>query len=129
MIREIRQASWNSITTGLPDINGNQSIAFETPDTAIDTVRYYVTATNLPLNKTLWQLKREYPAGTVKIITFSISRNDFIPSPPPGLRVTFTQSSGQILSIRIQASEAFRSLGQDRTLTFSLTEQVQVRNP
>jgi len=45
--------------------------------------------------------------------------------------LTFFQIDGNsnIQKITLQARKIFRSFGKDRTLTFSLTEQVQVRNP
>ncbi len=132
MVRELRQASWNSIAI----TNGNQEITFRTHDVIGDPsirISYFVTVDDLglplPLNGRLYQLKREYPAGTVKIITSSISKYNSSLPPPLGLKVTFNQSLGRILNIKLEASEAFRLLGQDRTITFSLTEQIQVRNP
>jgi len=112
--RETRQASWASINITPPDANNNNSITFNTPDA--NGVNYSVTKTQVS-GQTLWQLKRTYPAGSVKI-----RANDII-----GLN--FSKNSGHILNIQVQASKTFSSGGQGRTLTFSLTEQVEVRNP
>ena len=111
--REARQASWASINIASPDANNNNSITFNTPDA--NGVNYCVTKTQVS-GQTLWQLKRTYPVGTVKV-----RANDII-----GLN--FSQGSGHILNIQVTASKTFSSGGQTRTLTFSLTGQVAVRN-
>jgi len=112
--REIRQASWASIVLGSLDVNDNNSITFNTPGAV--GVEYFVTWT-LVSGRKLWQLKREYPTGTYKIIANDIR----------GLN--FWTSLGNIVNIQVQASKTFRSLGKERTLAFPLTEQVTVRNP
>jgi len=110
--REIRQASWASLPT-----NATNTITFNTPDA--NSVNYSVI--NVVVSgQTLWQLKRTCPTCTDKI-----RANDII-----GL--TFSKNSGlgvQVGTITVQASKTFSSGGKIRTLTFSLTEQVEVRNP
>lgn len=112
--REIRQASWASISISSPDVNGNNSITFNTPDA--NGIKYSVIKTQVSADKTLWQLIRTYPAGSDKI-----RANDIIV-------LNFPTDSGNILNITVQASKTFSSVGQTRTLTFTLTEQVKVRN-
>ena len=116
--REIRQASWDSIdivpTPPDLDANNNNSITFNTPGAV--GVEYFVTWT-LVSGRELWQLKREHPTGTYKIIANDIRGLNFL------------TSSGNIVNIQVQASKTFRSLGKERTLAFPLTEQVTVRNP
>ena len=113
--RDIRQASWASRDIDGPDANNNYNITFNTTDAT--GVEYFVSATTLASGVTLWQLKRECPTCTDIIIANDIRC------------LNLSQGSGQILNIQMQASKTFRSLGRDRTLTFNLTEQVQVRNP
>lgn len=126
LIRDIRQAYWKSIydllaippinnITG-PDANNNYAITFNTLD-ELSGINYSVIKTVVS-GKELWQLQRTTGTG-VRIIANDI-RN-----------LTFTRDPGgaQVVIIKVEASRTFRSLGQDRTLTFSLTEQVQVRNP
>jgi len=126
LIREIRQAYWKSIwdpaaiplpvnnITG-PDANNNYAITFNTLNA--NGINYSVIKTVVSGNE-LWQLKRTI--GTeIRIIANDIRS------------LTFTRDPGgaQVVTIKVGASRTFRSLGKDRTLTFSLTEQVQLRNP
>ena len=121
--REIRQAKvWDSINI-VPappdfDINGNNSITFNTPDATTGTsVNYCVTRTVVS-GKELWQLQRTDSAHTVpEIIANDIRVLKFL-----------KDSTGHLLNIQVQASKTFHSLGKDRTLTFPLTEKVAVRN-
>lgn len=113
--REIRQARLSTIVIGV-DGNNNNNITFNALDAT--GIKYYVETT-LVSGKTLWQLKREYPTGTVIIRANDITVLSF-PARSAG---------SNIQKIRLEASKTFRSLGKERTLTFSLTEQVAVRNP
>ncbi len=101
LIREIRQAYLSSI----PNKDQNRSsITFNTPDA--NGVQYSLVS---------GQLWRGYPTGTV-------IANDIT-------ALAFPPIVGNLQKITLEASKTFRSLGKDRTLTFSLTEQVEVRNP
>ena len=104
--REIRQASWDSIHDKDTERN---SITFDRPDVNGGTVY------NVTYSLVSGQLWRNYPTG--QVIANNIT----------GL--TFSQIVGNVQKIILEASKTFRSLGKDRPLTFSLTEQVQVRNP
>ena len=107
--REARQASWISIVLGSLDENGiYHSITFNTPD-----------ATGVNYSLVSGQLQRIDSAHTVPKI---IANDMTVP-------IFSMESLGHILNIQVQASKTFRSFGQERTLTFSLTEQVQIRNP
>jgi prepilin-type N-terminal cleavage/methylation domain-containing protein len=122
--REIRQAYWKSIwdpfpadpvvnTITEPDENENNSITFNTPNT--DEINYSLIETEVS-GKELWQLKRTCPTCTDNIIANDITGLLF--------------SRGEhIVNITVTASKTFKSLNQERTLTFPLTEQVEVRNP
>lgn len=121
--RELRQASWVSINITSPDANNNNSITFNTPDA--NGIKYSVIKTQVS-GQTLWQLIRTYPAGSVKIR--ADVRVDDKPNPDNTGSLTFSKGSGNILNIQIKASKTFSSVGQIRTLTFTLTEQVKVRN-
>jgi len=112
--REMRQAYWSSISIASPDSNNNNSITFNTPDAT--GVNYSVTKTQ-GLGSTLWQLERTCPACASKI-----RANDII-----GLNLS--QGSGHILNIQMTTSKTFSSRGKAWTLTFPLSEQVEVRNP
>jgi len=118
--REIRQAKvWDSINI-VPappdfDVNGNNSITFNTPDAT--GVNYCVTRTVVS-GKELWQLQRTDSAHTVP----EIIANDI------GVLKFLKDSIGHLLNIQVQASKTFHSFGKDRTLTFPLTEKVAVRN-
>jgi len=110
--REIRQASWASLPT-----NAVNAITFNTPDA--NSVNYAVINTVVS-GQTLWQLRRTCPASADEIRANDIT----------GL--TFSKNSGlgvQIGTVTVQASKTFSSGGTARTLTFSLSEQVEVRNP
>lgn len=122
--REIRQASWASISISSPDVNGNNSITFNTPDA--NGIKYSVIKTQVSADKTLWQLIRTYPAGSVKIRADVRVDDKYNPDMTGSL--IFSQGSGNILNIQIKANKTFSSVGQTRTLTFTLTEQVKVRN-
>jgi len=106
--REARQASWVSIVPGSLDENGiYHSITFNTPD-----------ATGVNYSLVSGQLQRIDSVHTVpKIIA-----NDMIDL------IFSKESLGHLLNIQVHASKTFRSLGQERTLTFPLTEKVAVRN-
>ncbi len=106
--REARQASWVSIVPGSLDENGiYHSITFNTPD-----------ATGVEYLLVSGKLKRKSSIDT----TGKIIANDMIDL------IFSKESLGHFLNIQVQASKTFRSLGQARTLTFSLTEKVAVRN-
>lgn len=110
--REIRQAFVSTIEITV-DGSNNNIITFNTPDAT--GVKYYV----LVSGGQLWQLVREYPTGTIIVIANNIT----VLSYP-------TRSAGSnIQKITLQASKTFFSGGKEQALTFSLTEQVQVRNP
>jgi|GEM_PF-2895042 len=113
--REIRQARLSTIAIGL-DGNNNNTITFNTLDAV--GIRYYVERTVVS-GKTFWQLKREYPAGTVIVRANDITTLSF-----PARSV-----GSSIQKIKLQAGKTFFSGGTQRSLTFSLAEQVQVRNP
>lgn len=105
--REIREAGLSTIVIP-PD---RSSITFDIPTaTGVRTVRYYVETT---------QLKRESSPDPVEIRANDITVLSFP-----------ERSAGSNLQkMTLEASKTFRSLGKERTLTFSLTEQVQIRNP
>ena len=101
LIREIRQAYLSTI----PDKGAiRQSVTFDRPGAA-----------GISYSLVLGQLWCNYPTGQV-------IANDIT-----GL--TFSPIVGNMQKITLEASKTFRSLGKERTLTFSLTEQVQIRNP
>ena len=105
MVKEIRQAYWDDgveheIRIEL-DANGNNSITFDR--FAATDVTYFLVSGKL------WR------GGTV-------IANDI------GVLKFSKDLTKHLLKIQMQASKTFRSLGKDRTLTFFLTEQVQVRN-
>jgi len=105
--REIRQAYLDTIIPGPPDVSGiYHSITFD---------RFGVNGVTYSLVS--GQLKRSCSTCTEMPIA-----NDII-----GLN--FSPIVGNKQKITLEASKTFRSLGKDRTLTFSLTQQVQVRNP
>ncbi len=114
LIKEARKASWATLQTPGPDANGNFSITFDTPDQA--GVSYSVVHT-VVAGKDLWQLHRTVPGGAPQI-----RAND----------VTVLTASKDpvkhILNMQMQTSKTFSSFGQNRTLTFSLTERIQIRN-
>jgi hypothetical protein len=100
--REIRQAYLSSIH----DKNTDRiSITFDTP-----------YATDVTYSLVSGQLVREYPTGTVIVIANDIT----------GL--TFPPMVDNMHKITLEAGKTFSSFGKERTLTFSLTGQVQVRN-
>lgn len=108
LIRDIRGASLSSIVLE-PDLNNSNmaNITFNTSDE--HSVRYYIDAAT-------WQLKRkssENPDPVTKA-------NDIT-----GL--SFSNSSS-IYKIELNASKTFFSSGQNRTILFPLSQQVQVRN-
>jgi prepilin-type N-terminal cleavage/methylation domain-containing protein len=111
--REIRQANASTIVISTPDANNNNTITFNTPTAT--GVKYYV----LLSSDGVWQLVREYPTDTkiyrandIKVLSFP------------------ARSTGSnIQKITIGASKTFFSGGKSQTLTFSLTEQVNIRNP
>ena len=106
--REARQASWASIVLGSLDANGiYHSITFNTPE-----------ATGVNYSLVSGQLQRIDSAHTVPKI---IANDMTVP-------IFSMESLGHFLNIQVQASKTFRSLGKDRTFTFSLTEKVTVRN-
>lgn len=114
LVKEVRQASWDSIDIPVEvDANRNNRITFNTLDTT--GVQYFVESTTVE-GKTLWQLKRqdsthaEVKANDIRVLTFS------------------KNNSEHILNIYVQASKTFRSFGKDQTVTFPLSEQIQVRN-
>ncbi|MDP2905227.1 MAG: hypothetical protein Q8O22_02850 [Candidatus Omnitrophota bacterium] len=113
--REIRQARLSTIMTGL-DANNNNTVTFDTLDAV--GIRYYVERTVVS-GKTFWQLKREYPPGTVVV-----KANDITTLLFPARSV-----GSSIQRISLEAGKTFFSGGTQRSLTFSLAEQVQVRNP
>jgi len=104
LIREIRQAYFPSI---LDKNETRTSITFNT-----------TVAGNITYSLVSGQLKRTSSIDT----TGKIIANDIT-----GL--SFPAIVGNIQKITLRASKTFRSLGKNRTLTFSLTEQVGVRNP
>jgi len=121
--REIRQASWSSISISSGDDN-NKSISFDTPD--VKGVTYSVIKTidsskPIPIQK-FWQLNRGCPKCTNRIIANDIILLKFILDPDM-----------HIVKISLQASKTFFSFGKFRILTFPLdnllTQQVEVRNP
>jgi hypothetical protein len=99
--REIRQAYLTSI---LNSTQNRTNITFNT--TVANGVTYSLV---------LGQLWRGYPTGMV--IANNITN------------LTFPPIEGNLQKITLGASKTFRSLGRNRTLTFNLTEQVEVRNP
>ena len=118
LVREVRQAKWNSVNPLGPDENGNSSITFDMLNAATGTgVHYFVTKT-VASGRELWQLQRTdnaHPAAQTKandIRVLTISKND----------------AKHIINIGMQASKTIRSFGKDQTLTFSLNEQIRVRN-
>jgi prepilin-type N-terminal cleavage/methylation domain-containing protein len=113
--REIRQACLSTIVVEV-DGNNNNIITFNTLDAT--GIKYYVE-NNTVAGKTLWQLKREYPTGTV-----IIRANDIT-----GLSFPARSAGSNIQKIILGTSKTFFSGGKERTLAFNLTEQVQVRNP
>lgn len=98
--REIRQAYLSSI---LDRDQNRTSITFNTPDA--NGVKYSLVS---------GQLWRRYPTGTVIANDITV--------------LAFPPIVGNIQKITLQASKTFRSLGKERTLTFPLTQQVEVRN-
>ena len=109
--REIRQAYLSSIVPG----EENDTITFDRPGE--NGVTYSLVS---------GQLWRGYPTGTV--IANDITGLTFhqLPccTPCTNPKVFFP-----LQKIILEASKTFNSLGKERTLTFSLTEQVTVRNP
>ncbi len=103
--REIRQAYLSSI---LDKNETRTNITFNT-----------TVAKNITYSLVSGQLKRGCPTCTDTDIRIA---NDIT-----GL--AFPPIVGHIQKITLEASKTFRSLGNNRTLTFSLTQQVEVRNP
>lgn len=103
LIREVRQAYLASIVD--KGVN-RDSITFNTPN-----------ASGIKYSLVSGQLKRECPACTDIIIANDITA------------LAFPAITGNLQKITLGASKTFRSLGQEQTLTFSLTDQVEVRNP
>lgn len=115
LCKDVRPASWLSITISAADANGNNRIKFNTPDAT--GVEYYVESPAVS-GETFWQLKRIDSVN----ITPRVKAKDISV-------LKFTQeASGNILKIEMTASKTFSSFGKSRTLTFSLTEKVKVRN-
>jgi type II secretory pathway component PulJ len=102
LTREIRQASLASI---VDKTQNRTSITFNTSD-----------ATDVTYSLVSGQLKRQCPSCTDMIIA-----NDII-------TLVFSPVVGNLQKVTLEASKTFNSLGQNRTLTFPLTEQVEVRN-
>lgn len=98
--REIRQAFVSSIRLD----QNSTSITFNTTDAA--GIEYSLHS---------GQLWRNYPTGWV-------IANDIT-------NLTFSPIVGNMQKITLEVNKTFRSFEKNRTLTFSLTEQVQVRNP
>jgi len=118
--REVRQAYWSSISVTGPDANNNYAVTFNTPDAS--GVRYYITETSVS-GQMLWQLIREYPTNNIQIKATGAT----IPNNIAILNLSML--SGHILNIQMTTSKTFLSGGRSQTLTFPLTEQVEVRNP
>jgi Tfp pilus assembly protein PilW len=99
IIREVRQASSQTITT---NYNGttNDQIIFTIP--TLTGVKYYLSGTNLI---------REYPAGTLSKIASNIGL----------LKFTLT---GSLLKIQVRADKVIYN----HTTSFPLTENVRLRN-
>jgi len=104
--REIRQAKLSKIKPPEKDGNNNDIIIFDTLDAA--GIKYYVEA---------GQLKRKDPTGIVET-----KANDITV-------LTLSSNGGNLKKITLEASKTFFSGGKSHTLTFPLTEQVEVRNP
>jgi hypothetical protein len=115
LAREIRQARLSTIAIGL-DVNNNNTITFDTLEAV--GIKYFVEKTVVS-GTTLWQLKREYPAGSVIVRANDITT----------LSIPARSAGSNIQVISLGAGKTFFSGGAQRALTFSLTEQVQVRNP
>ena len=98
--REIRQAYLSSIVPG----EENDTITFDRPGE--NGVTYSLVS---------GQLWRGYPTGTVIANDITV--------------LAFPPIVGNLQKITLEASKTFFSGGKERTLTFSLTEQVTVRNP
>jgi prepilin-type N-terminal cleavage/methylation domain-containing protein len=109
LTKEIRQANVSTINI-TSDANNNNIITFNTP--AATGVKYYV----LLSSDGVWQLVREYPTNT------KIKRANDITG------LSFPAIVGNLQKVTLTASKTFFSGGKQRTLTFSLTEQVKVRN-
>lgn len=111
--REIRQASWASINIEPPDpeVPGDlsHSIRFNTPEE--NDVNYSVQFSE---QTALWQLKR----NTDKVIANDIRELNLYQDLPK-----------KLLNITMLASKTFFLFGKERIVTFSLTQQVEVRNP
>ncbi len=103
MIRELRQSKASVIA-----FNSSSDISFSIPaqtygDPWLGPIRYY-------LDSVIGQIKREY-AGATKILANDINSLNF--SPP-----------GNIMQIQLGAAKTVRQ----RSLSFSLTEKVRLRN-
>lgn len=105
--RELREASWSSVSR-ITDANNNTHIYFDTPSAS--DAEYSVIGT---------QLQRTITNST------KIRANNII-----GLAIVpaNSSSSAHCFNITLTASKTFISSGVSRTLTFPLTQQVDVRN-
>ena len=97
---EIRQ---NPAANPINITNGCSNIAFS--DATNDTISYY-------LDGATWQIKREYPSGTIIVVANNIGS------------LCFTRPSNTTVLINLTATKNTRG----RSLTFSLQEKVAMRN-
>lgn len=131
LVREIRQASFSTI---LDKDNNRNSITFNRPGEP--SVTYSLVPNNSLCNKgtinlPTSQLWRNYPTGQVVAndivgLTFYSLPCDSCCDPVPS---TCTKEYIPLQKIKLEVCRTFSSLGNERTLEFSLTEQVTVRNP
>ncbi|MFZ5800939.1 MAG: hypothetical protein ACOY3D_06160, partial [Candidatus Omnitrophota bacterium] len=99
MVREIREAGASSVSITVIDANSDR-ITFNTPNET--GIQYYRNGN---------QVIREYPSATTRVVGNNINR------------LKFTQT-GSLLQIQLRAEKT----ALNRPLSFSLTEQVRMRN-